>query len=396
MSKNKESILILFKERKKETPNSFFYKRKFSREYDVTTIFVSDYLSQNSSIIAEIINEIIRKKKISFVLFEGDHISIFDIKFIQLIDSSIKKGLFLQDDYMYHYINRITASACDFVLTACPLSNLKFKELGYKSFFLPVEADGSIFKDTNEKKIYDVLFFGRVKNNRKEITNYLKENKINILECGPYDSISDSPEKLAKLINQSKIVLNFTESDNTNKGNNPLSHYKYYYQMKGRVCFTGMCGSLCVSEYSPSNELLFNQNEIPYFKGKEECLKVVQSFLMNNSKLVEATKKYKEKCLEYEDSNYIKKIKAFFEKNATKKVEKIEVNIPYWYEFIFFKKNIMLRFRMNKFLSFFKQVFLSIFFTKYKSKYLLPVFFLLGIFISILFILKFPLAKLKS
>ena len=137
MSKNKESILILFKERKKETPNSFFYKRKFSREYDVTTIFVSDYLSQNSSIIAEIINEIIRKKKISFVLFEGDHISIFDIKFIQLIDSSIKKGLFLQDDYMYHYINRITASACDFVLTACPLSNLKFKELGYKSFFLP-------------------------------------------------------------------------------------------------------------------------------------------------------------------------------------------------------------------------------------------------------------------
>ena len=396
MSKNKESILILFKERKKETPNSFFYKRKFSREYDVTTIFVSDYLSQNSSIIAEIINEIIRKKKISFVLFEGDHISIFDIKFIQLIDSSIKKGLFLQDDYMYHYINRITASACDFVLTACPLSNLKFKELGYKSFFLPVEADGSIFKDTNEKKIYDVLFFGRVKNNRSEITNYLKENKINILECGPYDSISDSPEKLAKLINQSKIVLNFTESDNTNKGNNPLSHYKYYYQMKGRVCFTGMCGSLCVSEYSPSNELLFNQNEIPYFKGKEECLKVVQSFLMNNSKLVEATKKYKEKCLEYEDSNYIKKIKAFFEKNATKKVEKIEVNIPYWYEFIFFKKNIMLRFRMNKFLSFFKQIFISIFLTNYKSKYLLPVFFLLGIFISILFILKFPLAKLKA
>ena len=41
--------------------------------------------------------------------------------------------MFLQDDYMYHYINRITVSACDFVFTACPLSDLKFKELGYTS-----------------------------------------------------------------------------------------------------------------------------------------------------------------------------------------------------------------------------------------------------------------------
>ena len=395
MSETKESILILFKERKKETPNSFFYERKFSRKYDVITIFVSDYLNQNNSVIAKIVNEIIKKKNISFVLFEGDHMSIFDTKFIQLIDNNVKKGLFLQDDYMYHFINRITASVCDFVLTACPLSDLKFKVLGYKSFFLPVEADGSIFRDMNQKKIYDVLFFGRVKNNRSEITKYLKENDIKILECGPYDSISDSPEKLAKLINQSKIVLNFTESDNTNKGNNPLSHYKYYYQMKGRVCFTGMCGSLCISEYSPSNELLFSRNEIPYFKGKEDCLKVIRSFLTDNSKLMERTKKYKEKCLEYEDSNYINKVKTFFESNL-KEGKKIEVNIPYWYEFIFFKKNIMLRFRLNNFLSFFKQTFLSIFCTKYKSKPLLPVFFLLGIFVSILFILKFPLAKLKS
>ena len=57
---------------------------------------------------------------------------------------------------MFHFINRITASACDFVLTACPLSDLKFKALGYNSIFLPVEADGSIFKDYNEKKIYDI------------------------------------------------------------------------------------------------------------------------------------------------------------------------------------------------------------------------------------------------
>ena len=56
----------------------------------------------------------------------------------------------------------------------------------------------------------------------------------------------------------------------------------------------------------------------------------------------------------------------------------------------------MLRFRLNKFSSFFKQIFDSIFLTKYKSKFLLPVFFIISVFASILFILKFPLTKVKS
>ena len=124
-------------------------------------------------------------------------------------------------------------------------------------------------------------------------------------------------------------------------------------------------------------------------------MNIIKSFLVDNSKLIEATKKYKDKCLKYEDSTYIKKIKNFIDEKVKERI-KIKPNIPYWYEFVFFKKNIMLRFRQNRFLSFFKQVFDSIFLVKYKSKLLLPVFFLLGILTSILFILKFPLAKLKS
>jgi len=385
----------LFKERKKETPNSFFFERKFAKGYNTTLVFISDYLKQNNQQIVKSINHIIQDKKISIVLFEGDHVSIFDKKFIHLINKEVKKGLLLQDDYMYHYINRITASACDFIFTPCPVSDIKFKELGYKSFFLPVEADGSIFKNLGQKKIYDVLFFGRVKNNRKEITEYLKENKIKIIECGPKDSISNTAEKLGKLINQSKIVLNFTESDNTNKLNNPLSHYKNYYQLKGRAYFTGMCGTLCISEYAPSIELVFDKNEMPYFTGKEDCLKVVKDYLADNSKLEKQTKIYMEKCLEYEDSKYINNIMSFIEE-STKTKNTIEVKVPYWYEFIFFKKNIMLRYRLNKFSPFFKQVYDSIFLEKYTSKFLLPIYVLLGIFISMLFIIKFPFTKLKS
>ncbi len=395
MSDNTESILILFKERKKETPNSFFYEKKFSLGYKTKIIHISDYLKKSNKNIVATINDIIKKEKISIVLFEGDHLSIFDINFIELIDNTVKKGIFLQDDYMYHFTNRITASACDFVFPADPLSVLKFKELGYETFWLPVESSGTIFKDYKEEKIHDVLFFGRVKNNRSKIIKYLKENNIKIFECGPSDEISNTPEKLAKLINQSKIVLNFTESDNTDSYLNPLSSFKYYFHIKGRVYFVGMCGTLSITEYSPAHELLFNENELPQFRTKEDCLEIVKDFLSDNTKLIETTKRYQEKCMQFEDSVYIKKVKNFIDEIPENR-KKIKVNIPYWYEFIFFKKNIMLRFRLNNFSSFFKQIFDSIFLTKYKSKFLLPIFLILSIFASILFILKFPLAKIKT
>ena len=99
--------------------------------------------------------------------------------------------------------------------------------------------------------------------------------------------------------------------------------------------------------------------------------------------------------MKFEDSIYIKKVKDFMD-DISKNKKRVKLDIPYWYEFIFFKKNIMLRFRLNKFSSFFKQIFDSIFLTKYKSKFLLPVFFIISVFASILFILKFPLTKVKS
>lgn len=390
-----ESILILFKERKKETPNSFFYEKKFSLEYKTKIIHISDYLSNSNKEIAAIINNIIKKDNISLVLFEGDHLSIFDVNFIELIDSNIKKGIFLQDDYMYHYVNRITASACDFVFPADPLSALKFQELGYETLWLPVESSGSIFKDSQQEKIHDVLFFGRLKNNRSNIIKYLKDNDIKIVQCGPSDEISNTPEKLTKLINQSKIVLNFTESDNTDNFLNPLSSFKYFFHIKGRVYFVGMCGTLSITEYSPAHELLFDDNELPQFHTKEDCLVILKDYLSDSIKLKETTQRYKEKCMKFEDSIYIKKVKDFMD-DISKNKKRVKLDIPYWYEFIFFKKNIMLRFRLNKFSSFFKQIFDSIFLTKYKSKFLLPVFFIISVFASILFILKFPLTKVKS
>ena len=40
---------------------------------------------------------------------------------------------------------------------------------------------------------------------------------------------------------------------------------------------------------------------LPFFTSKNECLNVIKHYLSNDSKLLEATKRYNIKCLEYED-----------------------------------------------------------------------------------------------
>ena len=177
---------------------------------------------------------------------------------------------------MYHHTNRITASACDFVLSGCPISVLKFQELGYKALFLPVESTSSVFKDLKEK-IYDVLFFGIFfkdkKNNRSKYLEYLKKNNIKVLECGPYDEISNTFEKFNKLINQSKIILNFTEQDNSKYSYNPLSSFKYQFTLRGRVDIMNW-KKIYAEHFVSQNTIhhqstLFKNNELPFFTSKK-------------------------------------------------------------------------------------------------------------------------------
>ena len=137
-------------------------------------------MKKNNREIITFINNTIKNKNISTIIFEGDHISIFNFDFINSI-KGVKKGLLLYDDFMYHDVNILTARSCDFVLTACPHSSLKFNKKGYKSIFIPMEADGDIFKkyDSIEKNI-DVLFFGDINNYRKGYVDYIKNNGIKL------------------------------------------------------------------------------------------------------------------------------------------------------------------------------------------------------------------------
>ena len=56
--------------------------------------------------------------------------------------------------------------------------------------------------------------------------------------------------------------------------------YKFHYHLKGRIIQSGLCGTLCVSEYSPGQEVIFNENDLPTFQSKEECLDILKDFWM--------------------------------------------------------------------------------------------------------------------
>ena len=90
---NVETILIIFKQPR--WPQEFIIS-KFSQNYKVEHIFISNLLKKSNKEIIKLINTTIKNKKISTALFEGDHISIINFDFINSVEAK-KKGLILFD-----------------------------------------------------------------------------------------------------------------------------------------------------------------------------------------------------------------------------------------------------------------------------------------------------------
>lgn len=348
-----EKVLFIFKDRKLVTKNEEFWITKFNHKFKVETFFIKDHLKLTNQEIVNQINKTINEDNIKIVLFEGDHANIIDNDFIKNISDNVKKGIFLGDDMVWHIVNLITAQQCDFVFSSEPISVLKYKELGIKSLYVPIESDGKIFKDRKLQKTYDVLHFGREKTTRNKYIEHLKENSVKVKTVTPYDEESNTIEKLAVLINQSKIVLNFAESSNGDRKFNPLRIFKKFYQTKGRIQMAGLSNVLCISEYCASSELLYNKDELPFFKNKDDLLKKLNFYLSNKEELENATKKFYLKNLIYEDSNYILKIKKFLDSLEIN--SKQTINIPFWYRYLFLNQSLRLRYKDQKLNSFLKQ-----------------------------------------
>lgn len=135
---------------------------KFNIKFKVYNFYLEDHFDKTENEIIENINTIIYENNIKFLVAEGDYLSHINFNFIKNI-SCPKKILFLTDDYDMHEVNFITAKIFNFVFTACPISNLRYLEKGYKSYFVPLESNKKLFKNFKIDKKLNVSFFGAKK-----------------------------------------------------------------------------------------------------------------------------------------------------------------------------------------------------------------------------------------
>ena len=342
----KKKCLILFKWR--IFVNKYLIN-KFSKYYHTECIYLDDFKNENFSEIVNQINDFIKDKKIDIVFFDVDFMKFFNSFFIEKI-KNVLKVLFTYDDHSVHEMNAITASACDYILSQCPLSVLKYKEKGYQAYWMLPENDGNIFKNYNLKKEIDILFFGVLSPDRKEFLDYIQNRGLSVKIIGHQGEIKTNDEELIKLISKSKIVLNLSKSTkNSVTSYHSTDVYKFSYQLKGRVTQAALCGTLCVSEYAPGHEIIFSQNELPTFYTKEQCLNILDELLKDSNLLSQKTDKFCSKVINFyeEKKNFEPIFKALDIKNS-RKIELI--SIPFWYLRIVAKQIIVRNIKFSKFL----------------------------------------------
>jgi len=323
----KKKVLIIFK-----YPHAWneHVINRFLIYYDTEFLYISNFKNKNFTEIVEHINNLIKLKNIEIVVFDVDYFKFINFFFIKKINS--KKKIFITgDDFEFHEFHSVTASACDLVLSQCPLSVLKYKEKGCEAYLSNMEFS-KISNNNNYKKEIDVLFYGHITPDRRNILDYIVKEGINLKNIGHEGNVTGLPkDELLKLISKSKIVLELSKSRTSIVKNYASeSIYKFYYLYKGKIIVAGLKGAACVSEYSPGTELLFSKDEVATFFTKEECVKILKKLLNNKELLEKYTNKFTSKVYNlYEDKKNFEPIYKAIEKPNHRRIELIK--IPYWY-----------------------------------------------------------------
>ena len=309
-----QNVLFIFK----DLPWYHSYiLNKFSCSYYFNEYIINNNLNKTSQGISEEINSLIKEKKIEIIFFDFDYTSIIDKFFVNKI--ICKKKILVSFDPHENY-KKIQDSLEYFshLLIADPEYVEKLSLLNQNCFHFPLEANEKIFFNKKTKKNIDVLFFGELKADRKNFIEKIKKLNINFhSHINSRETLDDNA--LVDLINRSKIVINFS------KGVNKYEKDEYY-QFKGKVLISGMCGTLCLSEYSKGQDLIF-KNNYPTFKNSEEMITIIKSLLNNEKNLNILTNNFFSECKMFSDTEYFSKIVKFLSlqnnKNILDKDDKI-------------------------------------------------------------------------
>ena len=359
-----EKILFIFKDRPWYLEH---ISAKFSKNYNLKFFFLSKKIDHSRNQIIKLINTTIKKYKIKKVFFDTDFTSYINANFVSKIDVLSKIALSFDTEENFKKINRSIIAYSHF-LTTEPKFIKEFQNK-VKCLFIPLETNENLYKKINLKKKYDVLFFGEAKGNR---INYINEiNKLNIKKkilINKQKEVDDI--KLNQLMNESKIVLNFSQGIKKNSNST-------YDQFKGRILMSGLAGTLCLSENYESSQYIFKKS-FPSFSNIKEMKDKINFLIKNQRKLNEITKSFVNSCKQYSDKYYNKVLFKFL--NRDEKSKKLDLNFSEILNIIKIssKKNNIFIFALNV-----KEILIELFNSKKKNNliYFLPLFIIALIYL---------------
>lgn len=183
---------------------------------------------------------------------------------------------------------------------------------------------------------YDIIFIGSSYMGRKKIINKIRNDgyHVNCFGFG-WNNRPVKSKKFSKLINNSKIALNFSKSR------------KNILQTKARIFEITGSGSLCITENSDDLEFFFkNKNELIVFRNYNDLKNKISFFLKNSKERDKIALNGYEKC----KNNYLysKIISQIFKK--IKYVEPKFKNLKIQYKNYYF--SLFILFLILRFISY--------------------------------------------
>lgn len=279
---------------------------------------------------------LVKRKKPDYILFSlsYDEFYIETLPKIKIISPETKIINFFGDDsWRFDDYTRYYALFFDYIWTT--ENNFSFyKKDGINNVYSMCGVNEQFFKPLNIPKKYDVTFIGMPIRDRAEYIRYLMDNGIKVKLFGLgwenfpefkeiYGGFLNS-ENYTKVINQSKINLNFSKSFLNEENKN--------FQLKGRIVEIFACKGFLLTENFSSPQSYFKDKSKITFNTKEELLKKIRYFLINEKEREAiALKLYNETTNKY---TWKSLFKDFF-----KKIEKSKSKI---FHPLVFQKSIIL------------------------------------------------------
>lgn len=145
----------------------------------------------------------------------GDQISFNTLDKIKRSQSgAISIAWMCDDKWRWRDFGSVIAPHFDFVITTDPDSVDKYHSIGYYNVIASQWAcNVTKFKKTKSRKMYDVSFIGGISGWRSYVVDSLKKNNVNVSCFGNgWEHGKVSVDEMVSIYNQSKIVLNLSNS----------------------------------------------------------------------------------------------------------------------------------------------------------------------------------------